>query len=101
MIKVNPNERFDINQVVHIAELQRQILAKKPKIDPFLIMDDIMEKLRLLEYEKHFCQKYRYQTISRLYFAHNEVGKDPNDKLKYFYELSYWLMGLSKVSKDF
>lgn len=57
MLKVNPEERFDINAVVELCELQRA-QVRKPKIDPFLIMDDIMEKLKLLEYERLFCRVY-------------------------------------------
>ena len=40
----------------------------KPKIDPYLIMDDIIEKLKLLDYERKFVMK----PISRIFFSHYE-----------------------------
>ena len=30
-------------------------MANKPQIDTYLIMDDIIEKLSLLDYENQFC----------------------------------------------
>jgi hypothetical protein len=62
-------------------------------------MDDIIEKLRLLDYESNFCKNRKYKTISRIYFAIPGEGTVDGmpDKLKMMYELSYWLMSLSKV----
>ena len=56
MLKVNPGERLDLKQVVDLCILYAKMIAKRPKIDPFLIMDDIIEKLRLLDYENSFCK---------------------------------------------
>jgi hypothetical protein len=39
------------------------------RMDPVLIMDDIIEKLHLLDYLKKFCPKYGRKPISRTYFA--------------------------------
>ena len=33
-------------------------------------MDDIIEKLSLLDYELSFCKGWRHKRISRIYFAH-------------------------------
>jgi hypothetical protein len=56
-------------------------------IDPYLIMDDIMEKLKLLSYEVDFCEKYRKPQITRIYFA-NMSNKDNSDtKVTYFYDI--------------
>lgn len=38
-------------------------------MDPILIMDDIIEKLHLLDYMTKFCVKYKKKPISRTYFA--------------------------------
>lgn len=38
-------------------------------MDPSLIMDDILEKLHLLDYIKIFCAKNDKKAISRTYFA--------------------------------
>jgi hypothetical protein len=33
-------------------------------------MDDIIEKLSLLDYENSFCKGWKHARISRVYFAH-------------------------------
>lgn len=95
MLKVKPEERLDIQQVVNLCQLQMEQIQKRPKIDPFLIMDDIIEKLRLLNYENQFCASTGCSQISRIYFSHEE---DPDsNKFNYFFQLCYWLMSFSKV----
>ena len=42
---------------------------KKQSIDPCLIMDDIIEKLQLLDYNSKFCATRGHKTVSRTYFA--------------------------------
>jgi len=44
-------------------------MASKPQIDTYLIMDDIIEKLSLLDYETAFCRGWKHKRISRVYFA--------------------------------
>jgi hypothetical protein len=63
MLRVNPTERLEIKEVVKVCEIQRANL-KKPRIDPFLIMDDIIEKLKLLNYENLFCRKKKQKQIA-------------------------------------
>ena len=63
-------------------------------MDPVLIMDDIIEKLHLLNYLKIFCKKYNRKPISRTYFAIKSSSEDTEVKVRYFVELSYWLMSL-------
>ena len=74
-------------------------------------MEDILEKLKLINYEEAFCKKYKRETISRYYFACNSNGQikpaTPNTSNKdfnvvhspqliYFYDLCNWLMLLIK-----
>lgn len=40
-------------------------------------MDDIIEKLSLLDYENSFCKGWKQKRISRIYFAHAHTGEDP------------------------
>ena len=94
MIQVDPEKRLDIDQVVELCQIQlRSWAQKKPKVDICLIMDDIQEKLKLLDYENLFCRMYKHQPVSHVYFAHHI---EPNEQLCYFYDLSYWLMSLNK-----
>lgn len=72
-----------------------QKASGRPLIDPCLIMEDIIEKLQLLDYKAEFCTSRKLKPISRTFFAiqtENEVGGDM--KLRYLVELCYWLMSL-------
>lgn len=89
-------------------------------------MEDIIEKLRLLNYEKCFCRKYNKQIISKFFFACNlnlnsslknrilspsllrpddtseaalEAQKNILNQFGLFYELSYWLINIIKQVK--
>ena len=87
MLIVNPEERVNITDVVKYCEQQIQIYEKrdvknnsalttkdseqdstpqkkKNFIDPCLIMDDIAEKLVLLDYEKKFCATRKHKQVS-------------------------------------
>ena len=70
MLKLDPEQRFDISQVCQLCETYKKMIASKPSIDTYLIMDDIIEKLSLLDYENTFCKGWRHKRISRIYFAH-------------------------------
>jgi hypothetical protein len=67
-------------------------------------MDDIQEKLSLLDYETQFCKGWKIpRKINRVYFSHSETEHDGNkqeevarEKVQYFYNLTYWLMSLNK-----
>ena len=65
------------------------------RMDPVLIMDDILEKLHLLDYHSKFCPKFGKRPISRTYFAISSPNEPTEAKVRYFVELSYWLMSLS------
>jgi Intra-flagellar transport protein 57 len=108
MLRVDANARVDINDVVtycekHIAQMMQQtqngsnsdpLMKRITRMDPVLIMDDIIEKLHLLDYIKKFCPKYNRKPISRTYFALHSPFENPEEKVRYFVELSYWLMSL-------
>jgi hypothetical protein len=58
-------------------------------------MDDIIEKLHLLDYIKKFCLTRGHKPMSRVYFALNQDPQEPTElKARYFVELCYWLMSL-------
>lgn len=64
-------------------------------MDPILIMDDIIEKLHLLDYLSKFCKERKRKPISRTYFALRQDNEPTNEKVRNFVEISYWLMSLS------
>ena len=59
-------------------------------------MDDISEKLTLLDYENGFCKGWKQRRISRIYFAHEKSEEDQVQRAQYFYDIVYWLISLNK-----
>jgi hypothetical protein len=65
-------------------------------------MDDIIEKLSLLDYENSFCKGWKHKRISRVYFANPPAhDEDETYRIHMLYDMVYWLMSLNKdmVSK--
>ena len=111
LLKVNPEERMELPQVLKICDEYISKQEEKPRIDPFIIMDDLIEKLRLLNYEINFCQKHNHEIINKYYFACNIYGFSFDNKenstketypvqFAYFYDLSNWLMALIKQNAN-
>lgn len=96
MLLLDPNQRSAITDVTAACEAHMNAGGRSNKIDSALIMEDIIEKLRLLNYENRFCKPYRRKPISRVYF---NININPTEQLAYFYELTYWLMSLGKIDK--
>ena len=65
---------MDLSQVLKICDEYISKQEEKPRIDSFIKMDDIIGKLRLLNYEINFCQKYNHEIINKYYFACNMYG---------------------------
>ena len=60
-------------------------------------MDDIIEKLSLLDYENQFCRGWKHKRVSRVYYAHPPMAdEDENTRLHMLYDMIYWLMSLNK-----
>lgn len=97
MLKLDPDQRFDIQQVVQLCDTYKKIIGNKPAIDTYLIMDDIIEKLSLLDYENLFCKGYKHGRISRIYFAHKPQGSETDSmRINYIYDMVYWLLLMDK-----
>ena len=111
LLKVNHEERMELPQVLKICDEYISKQEEKPRIDPFIIMDDLIEKLRLINYEINFCQKHNHEIINKYYFACNIYGFNFDNKenstketypvqFAYFYDLSNWLMALIKQNAN-
>jgi len=59
-------------------------------------MEDIYEKLNLIDYKDLFCRTLNLPLINKLYFAIDEE-KNRQEKFEYYYKLCNWIMNLSKV----
>ena len=100
-----------LNEVLKICnQLLVTIEESRPKFDPILIMEDIIEQLNLINYDLHFCKKFKRPKINRTYFAIPLSGNiyttnNPNfesiTQFTQFVEISQWLIHLIKdVSKE-
>lgn len=97
MLHVDADKRFGIDQVCQLCETYKKTMANKPQIDTYLIMDDIIEKLSLLDYENAFCKGWKHNRISRVYFAHPPIEpEDEGTRVHLLYDMAYWLMSLNK-----
>ncbi|XP_059139479.1 intraflagellar transport protein 57 homolog [Physella acuta] len=63
---------------------------------PFVIMEELLEKLRLLDYEKDFSKKMNLKPITRHYFA---IQTNPGEQFYMFTSLAAWL--LNKAGRPF
>lgn len=63
--------------------------------DPLLLMEEILEKLKLLEYEALFLKIKGHKPLSRSYFAIKSTN--PGEQFIYFSSLSIWLLSLCGV----
>lgn len=59
--------------------------------DIFVLMENTLDKLKLLDYDTDFCPKYKLKPISRHYFA---LAGDASQQLYYFACLMAWLLSL-------
>lgn len=96
MIMVDTNKRCEMGHVVKLSEEMLSSLKKANKIDCVLVMEDIYEKLTILEYQKYFCSEFKLKPVSKLFFAFKQNNE--NNQFEYFAGLCYWLMNLSKVN---
>ena len=92
MIIVDPNKRVDLPEVIEACKKYREKRESEPKIDSSLIMDDISEKLHLLDYTTRFCRLKGKRPINRLYFAVPDMSSNTQERFHYFVQLCYWLM---------
>lgn len=53
-------------------------------------MEDIIDKLKILDYELHFCQGKSFKPLTRTFFS--RPAANPNEQFFYFTSLVSWLM---------
>ena len=92
MIVVDPAKRIDLTEVIEACKRYKAKRESEPQIDVTLIMDDIAEKLTLLDYQNKFCKTRGRKPIHRLYFAISQPSEPSAEKFYYFLDLCYWLM---------
>lgn len=98
MIVLDPQKRCDGNRVIEAYQNWKEKQKGALKIDSLIVMEDIVEKLNLLDYRTLFCIPKKRQPISKTYFALVESTINKQDKFNYFVELIYWLIELIQVT---
>ena len=60
-------------------------------------MDNIVDKLKLLDYERDFCKQKRppFVPLTRTYFAYPPPSNNQNEQFFYFTSLTAWLLGIA------
>lgn len=56
-------------------------------------MEDIVDKLKILDYEEHFCLPKTFRPLTKTYFS--RPVHNPNEQFFYFTSLVSWLMEMS------
>lgn len=117
MLALDPEKRLHCAQVLDVCTKQVTAItaaygrpgetsAQKGKDalrvsrpSPLLVMDDIVEKLKLLECEEQFLRPHGFPILHRCFFAFAQTSKLPGQVTQFevMYELMQWL--LSKVSQ--
>ncbi|XP_006813858.1 intraflagellar transport protein 57 homolog [Saccoglossus kowalevskii] len=64
---------------------------------PFVVMEDLLDKLKLLNYEEEFLRGVGFKPLSRHYFA---IQTNPGEQFYMFTSLSSWLINLSGKQFD-
>ncbi|KAI8824209.1 intra-flagellar transport protein 57 [Fimicolochytrium jonesii] len=61
-------------------------------------MDDVLDKLRILNYQRDFCKTMNFKPLHRFYFT--VPASNPNEQFYCFTSLSAWLVKLNGNSFD-
>lgn len=76
-------------EVTHISDT-----SQSPFL-PFKLMESLLEKLKLLNYERSFCRQRRIKEISNTYFV---LPTNPVEQFNMFANLATWLISQSDYS---
>ena len=60
---------------------------------PFLVMEDLLDKLKLLDYDIQFVAELRMRPLTRHYFV---LQTNPGEQFFMFTSLAAWLVGIEK-----
>ena len=71
---------MDLQQVLKICDEYIFKREEKPRNDPFIIMDEMIEKLRLLNYKVNFVKNITTKLINKFYFDFNMHGFNFDNK---------------------
>lgn len=61
-------------------------------------MDELLDKLRVLNYQRDFCRPLNFRPMTRIYFS--IPATNPNEQFYYLTSLFSWLMKLNGINFD-
>jgi len=61
--------------------------------DPQLMMEEVLEMLKLLDYENKFCKNKGFKPVSRCHFSVQSAN--PSEQFIYFVSLVSWLLSVN------
>lgn len=61
--------------------------------DAIVLMDDVLEILKVLDYENKFCKNKGFKPISNVHFA--VASSNPSEQFIYFVSLVSWLLSVN------
>jgi hypothetical protein len=62
-------------------------------IDPYIMMEEILDSLKLLDYENKLIKQKGFKPLSRVYFA--QAHSNPSDQFMYFISLVTWMLAIN------
>ena len=62
-------------------------------VDPTIMMDEILDALKLLDYENKFCKNKGFKPLSRVHFA--VQGSNASEQFMYFISIVSWLLSIN------
>lgn len=58
--------------------------------DPYILMEQIVDQLKLIDYENKFCKQKGFKPLSKVYFA--QQHQNPSEQFINFISLVSWLL---------
>mmetsp|Transcript_25511 Transcript_25511/g.58886 ORF Transcript_25511/g.58886 Transcript_25511/m.58886 type:complete len:780 (-) Transcript_25511:105-2444(-) len=121
MLQLDPAHRADSWQVLEVCTQQVVAIGtdahsaaggttsasqahNQPRVrpSPLLVMDDIVEKLKLLECDERCFRRFRYPTLHRCFFVEPlpPTQRERVSQFEVMYELMLWLLGMLKAREE-
>ncbi|KAI8911659.1 intra-flagellar transport protein 57 [Gorgonomyces haynaldii] len=80
----------DLGSTENLLGASGRVTSRSTLVSSGASMDDILDKLKLLNYHKDFCKPNQFPLLHRFYFLNPH--SNPNEQLYYFTSLFGWLM---------
>lgn len=69
-------------------------------IDPYIAMEQVLDMLKLLDYENKFCKTKGFKQVGKVYFAEQHIPdkadkKDQTSQFVVFISLVSWLLSIN------